>query len=265
MIIKIDETTLGKKQQVVSTTRLTIRCDECGVNEWQCAKSNHVQRKGDKDLCQPCKNKLGVSGMKGKHHSNETIKQYKNGDRAGDKNPSKRPEVRAKISASLKGVAKPCMVGRKRPEHAKKMSELMTLVWSGNGDYRQRLIDSQNKKHSKLHDLVKAWMEKNGVSGFETEQPIPNTLFIADELLIDKKIIIEINGDYWHCNPILFNKNDLVVRQGKTKKVGEIWGYDIMRKKELTKLGYRIFVIWEFEFKRNPYNLITSIKEFIND
>lgn len=264
MIIKVDETTLGKKQQVVSNTRLTVRCDECGIKEWGCVQSNHALRKNDKDLCQSCKNKLGVSGMKGKSHSDKTISIFKNGDRAGDKNPSKRQDVRDKISTKLKGRTATWLTGKKRPEHAKKMSELMTKVWSYDNPYRQALIDSQVKKHSKLHDEIKLWLNKNGMIDFESEQLIDKTMFIVDELLANKKLILEINGDYWHCNPISFNKDDTVIRYGKRKKVAEIWEYENMRQKELQKLGYTIFVIWEHSFKTDKLKLINEINKFIN-
>lgn len=262
MIVDIDQLTLGKKKQVISTTRLTIECDECHSKQWKCTQANHVQRKGRRDLCQSCKNKLGVSGMKGKHHSVQTLDKFA-GRNSGDKNPSKRPEVRTKISAKSKG--RPChWKGKKRPEHSKKMSEIMKDVWSTDNTYRRTLIQSQRKQHSSLHKDVKKWLENNNIIGFVSEQPVLDTMFIADELQQERKLIIEINGDYWHCNPMFFKKDDYVIRLGKKKKVGEIWGYDIMRKKELQKLGYSIFIIWEQAFKYNADNLIIEIKNFIN-
>lgn len=259
MIIKIDENTLGKKQQIVSTTKLTVRCDECNKNEWSCTQSNIKQNKSGRNICQSCKNILGISGMKGKKHSEKTINLYKNGGRAGDNNISKRTDVKKKISDKLKGV-NTWSKGKIRPEHAKLMSELMLNIWSTDNEYREKLINS-NKKHSKLHDIIKVWLNDNNLLLLESEKQIPGTLFIADEVDFNNKIILNINGDYWHCNPNKYKPNDIIIRQGKTKLVQEIWNYDTMRDKIFKSKGYRIITIWESDFKDNKDKILKDFKK----
>lgn len=79
--------------------------------------------------------------------------------------------------------------------------------------------------------------------------------FVVDMLL--DKLIIEFNGDYWHCNPAQFNENywhDIVKQSAK-----EIWHKDFKRQSALKKYGYDIFVIWESDWKNNKNNIITEL------
>jgi G:T-mismatch repair DNA endonuclease (very short patch repair protein) len=61
----------------------------------------------------------------------------------------------------------------------------------------------------------------------------------------DKKHIVEVYGDYWHCNPELFEA-DFYHPQLKMT-AGDKWKKDANRKTELEKLGYTVTVVWECE------------------
>jgi len=57
------------------------------------------------------------------------------------------------------------------------------------------------------------------------------------------KHIIEVYGDYWHCNPKLFDKG-FYHRQLK-KTAEEKWSLDLKRQQYLESLGYKVTVVWE--------------------
>lgn len=57
------------------------------------------------------------------------------------------------------------------------------------------------------------------------------------------KIIIEVQGDYWHGNPIFYDKFDKI--QTKNNK------RDIIKKRYLTNLGYYVIYLWEYDLKNN--------------
>ena len=59
----------------------------------------------------------------------------------------------------------------------------------------------------------------------------------------NKKHIIEVYGDYWHCNPKLF-KEDFYHPQLK-QTAAEKWAADDQRKQYLESLGYTVTVVWE--------------------
>lgn len=72
------------------------------------------------------------------------------------------------------------------------------------------------------------------------------------------KLLIEYNGDYWHCNPKKYNENYFNKKKNKTAK--EIWEYDNKKLYISKKLGYACEVIWESDYKKNK-NIINKIIE----
>ena len=61
---------------------------------------------------------------------------------------------------------------------------------------------------------------------------------------INQKIIIEVDGDYWHGNPEKFPKNKLSPRQ--IKQIED----DMIRNEELVKKGYKVIRLWENEINK---------------
>lgn len=57
-------------------------------------------------------------------------------------------------------------------------------------------------------------------------------------------VLIEFNGDYWHCNPQKFNENYFHPQKNMTAK--EIWEFDNFKNNIVAK-DYKVFVIWEDE------------------
>ena len=89
-------------------------------------------------------------------------------------------------------------------EHVKKFrSELMI----------SRLISSTGFKLSKLHKKIRFLLNLDDL-GFISEQRVSR--YCVDEINFDKRIIIEINGDYVHANPNSYNSNHMIVL-GKNK------------------------------------------------
>lgn len=71
--------------------------------------------------------------------------------------------------------------------------------------------------------------------------------YTVDYVNENTKHIIEINGDYWHCNPKLFKPDYYNSSIGMT--ASEKWKYDENRKKYLENLGYSVTIIWETDLK----------------
>jgi G:T-mismatch repair DNA endonuclease (very short patch repair protein) len=93
------------------------------------------------------------------------------------------------------------------------------------------------------------------------EKLVPKSKYFADIILLDKKKIIEYNGDYWHCNP---KKYDADYFNKKIKKYAkDIWENDLQRRKSLENLGYSILCIWESDFINNRELMEWQIKEFV--
>lgn len=80
--------------------------------------------------------------------------------------------------------------------------------------------------------------------------------YSVDNYLVDNKLIIEVQGDYWHCNP-LTNKNinpnqAEAIRRDKAKQT-------FIR----NKYGINILYLWETDIKKHPEMCKQLISEYI--
>lgn len=79
---------------------------------------------------------------------------------------------------------------------------------------------------------------------------------IYDIFIPKYNLIIEYNGDYWHCNPNKYCSNYFNKKKNKIAK--EIWEYD-KNKIDLAKTNnYTCEIIWETDYKQNK-NIIKNI------
>lgn len=69
-------------------------------------------------------------------------------------------------------------------------------------------------------------------------------------------LIIEYNGDYWHCNPEKFDENYFNKRKRMFAK--EVWDYDEHKLQLCKKYGYILEIVWESNFLQDK-NIINNI------
>lgn len=78
-----------------------------------------------------------------------------------------------------------------------------------------------------------------------------SSYFIIDFYLPHNNTIIEVQGDYWHCNPKVFlNPNN--IQKEKIQR-------DLYKKERLQQLGYNLIYIWEYDIKNNYQQCINQI------
>ncbi len=120
--------------------------------------------------------------------------------------------------------------------------------------------------------MIKVLTSFNGVSNLERRvakiaskygfQPsIAVGRYLADIMNASKKIIVEVNGDYWHCNPQFWKPND--VHSFKKKTAQDVWDSDHKRKCYLESLGYSVHVIWEQDIIKGKEQFIIDFFESI--
>jgi very-short-patch-repair endonuclease len=66
--------------------------------------------------------------------------------------------------------------------------------------------------------------------------------YTVDFINEETKHIIEVHGDYWHCNPTIYSEN-FINKTGITAK--EKWNKDTDRKMYLESQGYKVTIVWE--------------------
>ena len=84
--------------------------------------------------------------------------------------------------------------------------------------------------------------------------------YCLDYYIKELNLCIEFNGDYWHCNPDIYNKDDIILINNNKYKAYDIWKKDKDRIDYLLK-NYQIhtIVIWESDYLKNKQDCINNI------
>lgn len=77
------------------------------------------------------------------------------------------------------------------------------------------------------------------------------------------RLLIEVNGDYWHANPNKYKSDDVFNFPKNTVTARDIWNMDIYKKEIAEAHDYDVLYIWESEFN-SIENVIQKIKDQIN-
>ena len=106
-------------------------------------------------------------------------------------------------------------------------------------------IERNGYYHSKLEDRFCSILNNLNIS-YIRQYHLKGSTHPYDFRLCDSKIIIEINGDYWHANPKKYNENDEIKfpRIGY-KKVKDIWELDKKYINHANNCGFKVINIWE--------------------
>ena len=106
-----------------------------------------------------------------------------------------------------------------------------------------------DKRKSKLSISVLNFLKKYKFNIVEELFIREGNKKIFADFTIDDKLIIECYGDYWHCNPVFFNRDYFHKKILKTAE--DIWQFDEKRVSLLKQKGYKVIIIWEDDWNRN--------------
>jgi len=219
-----------KKNDKYVTTR---KCPKCGCDVTVSSTNKTITCRNyynlQKSLCKKCglENQIGEGNpFYGKTHSKES---------------------KEKISNSRKGKATGKGNSMANPKHRKKAKDRL-MEWVRKTPIK---YSSRSKKEKEIFKDIKQKFNQVKHS-FVIEH------FVCDIFIQELNLIIEYNGDYWHCNPMKYNKD--YFHQIKKKTAKEIWEYDKNRIDLIIKKGYYLEIIWENDYNKNP-NLINELLE----
>jgi G:T-mismatch repair DNA endonuclease (very short patch repair protein) len=196
-------------------------------------------------LCETC-NKTGENNhFFGKKHKKETIdmiSKNRKGKALGDRNSMSKLEHRKSVSIALKKKYDSGDLDFLREIQSKN-----AIKNQANGKLKYAPVSNAEKEVRKVFtDLGYKTIPQFGIGSLR-----------YDILLVDFNILIEYNGDYWHCNPNKY-KSDYYNKK-KSMFAWELWKHD-KRKKELSEEnGYKLFTIWESDYKFNKQIEINKI------
>lgn len=124
--------------------------------------------------------------------------------------------------------------------------------------------DGRSKQSIFAKDIIKECCKKLKISIPKKEKYIywkqTHQAFAYDFMYKNK--IIEFQGDYWHCNPNLYDKD--FYNKVKQKTAQEIWNYDNIKKECAEYYKYDILYIWEYDYYQNREEVINKCIEFLS-
>lgn len=138
-------------------------------------------------------------------------------------------------------------------------------------EYRKSIrppkIFSRRKKGTKTSGIQQGILEfvlsKNytAISNFTISQS--GRRYEGDILIEGTNKIIEVNGQYWHCDPRFYDEDFRITRKSKTAK--QVWEYDKNKIEWFREKGYETLVVWEYDILKDTENTKRKILEFINE
>lgn len=80
----------------------------------------------------------------------------------------------------------------------------------------------------------------------------------------DNRILIEIQGDYWHGNPNMFSNDKISEKRLLNETQKAIIEKDKLKKEFALKHNFKIYYIWENEINNNDYSILDVIETYLN-
>jgi hypothetical protein len=76
--------------------------------------------------------------------------------------------------------------------------------------------------------------------------------------------IIEYNGDLYHGNPLIYEKNDRPNPFRKNITAEEMWQKDVEKIKIANDAGFEVLTIWDSEYRRQKEETLKKCKNYLN-
>jgi len=156
-------------------------------------------------------------------------------------------------------LCKPCSLklqeGKGNPFYGKKHTkETLSLLSKTISENPPRQNSVSNKEKKLLTEIKK--LKYNAIGSYPVDK------YICDIYIKELNLIIEFNGDYWHCNPKKYDENYFHPHKKKTAK--EIWEEDKLRVDNIKSYGYYLVIIWECDFEK-PNFIKNIIKKYVKN
>jgi hypothetical protein len=216
-----------------------------------------------KYTCMTCQRSGEKNSFYGKKHSEKNKQrhsQFMKGRFVGEKNAF---YGRTHSEATRKILSEKCgKFGPENPFYGKTHSkETREKISKGNKEYLKnpenlRRLKEQGLRgilHKKKTSIEKITENKLYELGINFQYSIILDKKFQFDFLIEPKILLEVNGDYWHANPEKYQNKELTECQKfKVKQ-------DIEKQLLAKELGYNYYCIWESQILKNDFSVLNQI------
>ena len=277
---------LGKEMGVSKPTILKILKEHSVTRQRDRCKSLDIKKNGDKYVilrkCPKCDNNIKTTSKDRTiacrnyfNAINENRKCVKcmgesfNGEGNHFYGKIHSKESKEKISKSRKGKATGDKNSMANLVWRKKASNNLKKKWdSGEMEHARKIMSDtmkETRRSGKLKSVMRSKKEKEIIveikkMGYVVEHSLRVETKICDIFIPSLNLIIEYNGDYWHCNPKKYKSDYFNQKKQKTAK--ELWDYDKHKIDLIREKGYNLEIVWESDLKKDHTLINKLIKKY---
>jgi G:T-mismatch repair DNA endonuclease (very short patch repair protein) len=133
-------------------------------------------------------------------------------------------------------------------------------------DFKEKLWGNQKSvRVSKLELKIKDQLDKFGYIHSSVHKKYFGRC-LPDFLNEETKTIIEVYGDYWHCNPSHKTYGNPEWYHPKLKMFSaDKWASDFIRNQNIQDQGYKIIVLWESDVEAHNYDVSKLIGNYYHE
>jgi len=155
--------------------------------------------------------------------------------------------------------------------HSPKFEEARIKLCQGRSERYKILWKDPEYRKNMMKILSEAFQDSRSNLEKEHEQIFFDYGFLNSEVFEDyivdycdkfHKIIVEVYGDFWHCNPNQWKAEDInpVIR----KSAKDIWEKDQRKIDFLKTKGYKVYTLWETDLKKKNFSIEKFLAETLN-
>ena len=128
-------------------------------------------------------------------------------------------------------------------------------------EYCQARVDAicRSGPVSKQELQVHAQLTAAGMNFTQQYQIRDGRTYIYDFADASRRLLVEYQGDVWHMNPLIYSADSIQPRTGLVASA--VWARDAAKARVAHKCGFRLFTIWESDWKQNSERIIAQLKE----
>lgn len=218
-------------------TKLNRKCSKC---------RKQIDDRSKSGLCIKCCRLGNLNPFYNRKHTIKTRQHMKEKAKQRDNSTYHRIIQTAKMRKNHRNFMK-----ERWKNVSKKDKEAMIKNWVIKG-----LESCKKSSKTKIENIMYRTLKQLKFKNIERNVQISyyNVDFLIDNL------IIECFGDYWHCNPLIFDKN----KYNKSLKLqaSEKWNKDSKRLNRLKQMGYSCLYFWEHDIKNNIRDIKKILKKY---
>lgn len=133
------------------------------------------------------------------------------------------------------------MKGKTHTQEARaKLSDKTLEMWTS-GKFKNLSFIFRSKLESNVFDYLSSMFDCVHTFRIDTK--------LYDIYIKSLNLVIEVNGDYWHLNPALYDST--FYDKSRNVCAVDIWNKDKLKEVKAIKNGYNFITIWQRDLKRD--------------